>query len=119
MKYMLLIYESPEARELFSSEQGKELMARVEAMMREMTESGELVSTAGLADAVTAKSVRAHGGPPVVTDGPFIEAREQFGGYLLLDCDLDRALDIAGRWPTTEKGGIEVRALMNGSGEDG
>jgi hypothetical protein len=118
MRYMLMIYESPDAREIFSSEQGTELMARVNAMMQEMTDSGELVSTAALADPVNSKSVRAHGGPPVITDGPFIEAKEQFGGYLIVDCDLDRALDLAARWPTTEVGGIEVRALMNGSGEE-
>jgi hypothetical protein len=118
MKYMLLIYESPDARELFQSDAGSELLDQVKAIMQEVTESGELISTAALADAVNAKSVRAHGGPPVITDGPFVESKEQFGGYLLLDCDLERALEIAGRWPTTDVGGMEVRALMDGSGEE-
>jgi hypothetical protein len=118
VKYMLLIYESPGTRELFSSEEGKDLMARVEAMMQEITESGELVGEGALAEPSNAKSVRAGDGAPAITDGPFIEAKEHFGGYLVVDCDLDRALDIAGRWPTTAAGGIEVRPLMMHSGAE-
>ena len=116
MKYMLLIYESPGTREILGSEEGKDLMARVEAMMQEITESGELVADAALAEPSNAKSVRAGEGAPAITDGPFIEAKEHFGGYLLVDCDLDRALDIAARWPTTAAGGIEVRPLMYHAG---
>jgi hypothetical protein len=43
MKYMLLIHEAAGTRELFSSEAGAGLMAQVEAIMQELTESGELV----------------------------------------------------------------------------
>jgi hypothetical protein len=118
MKYMLLIYENPDTREIFSGENGKELMARVKAIMQEVTESGELVGTQALADPSNAKSIRNHKGSPVITDGPFAEAKEQLGGYLVLDCDLERALDVAGRWPTTGSGGIEVRPLMSGSGAE-
>jgi hypothetical protein len=118
MKYMLLIYENPDTREIFSSEQGEELMARLNVIMDELTESGELVGTQGLADPSNAKSVRTHDGSPAITDGPFAEAKEHLGGYLVLDCDLDRALEIAGRWPKTGSGGIEVRPLMNGSGAE-
>jgi hypothetical protein len=118
MKYMLMIYEAADAREVFSSEQGKDLLARVYAMMEEITESGELVDTAALAEPSNARSVRAGSGSPAITDGPFIEAKEHFGGYLIVDCDLDRALDIASRWPTTGVGGIEVRPLMNQSGSE-
>jgi hypothetical protein len=118
MKYMLLIYENPDTREIFSGEQGKDLMARVTAIMREVTESGELVGTQALANPTTAKSVRAHGGSAAITDGPFAEAKEHLGGYLVLDCDLDRALDVAARWPVTGSGGIEVRPLMDTSGAE-
>jgi hypothetical protein len=118
VKYMLLIYESPGARELFNSDEGAELMARVTAMMQEISESGELVDTGALAEPSNAKSVRAGSGTPAITDGPFIEAKEHFGGYLLVDCDLERALDIAARWPTTPAGGIEVWPLMYHAGAD-
>jgi hypothetical protein len=118
MKYMLLIYENPDTREIFSGEQGVELMATLSSIMEELTASGELVGTQALADPSNAKSVRGSGGSPAITDGPFAEAKEHLGGYLVLDCDLERALDIAGRWPKTGTGGIEVRPLMNGSGAE-
>jgi hypothetical protein len=118
MKYMLLIYENADTREIFSGEQGGELMATLNEIMDEVTKSGELVGTQALADPSTAKSVRTGAGSPAITDGPFAEAKEFLGGYLVLDCDLDRALEVAGRWPKTGTGGIEVRPLMNGSGEE-
>jgi hypothetical protein len=118
MKYMLLIYENPDTREVFSGEQGGELMATLNTIMEEVTKSGELVGTQALADPSNAKSVRPGEGSPAITDGPFAEAKEFLGGYLVLDCELERALDVAGRWPTTGTGGIEVRPLMNGSGAE-
>jgi hypothetical protein len=54
----------------------------------------------------------------VITDGPFAEAKEFLGGYLVLDCELERALEVAGRWPTTGTGGIEVRPLMTDAGAE-
>jgi hypothetical protein len=119
MKYMLLIYESPDTREVFFGDEGKELMAQVGAIMEEVTRSGELVGTQALADPSNAKSVRTRDGAPAITDGPFAEAKEQVGGYVVLECDLERALDVAARWPKVGSGGIEVRPLMmNGSSAD-
>lgn len=118
MKYMLLIYENADTREIFSGDQGAGLMATLKEIMDEITSSGELVGTQALADPTTAKSVRGGGGLPVITDGPFAEAKEFLGGYLVLDCDLERALDVAGRWPTTGTGGMEVRPLMTDSGAE-
>ncbi|HKZ14689.1 MAG TPA: YciI family protein [Solirubrobacterales bacterium] len=118
MKYMLLIYDNPDTREIFSGERGAELNATMNTIMDEITKSGELVGTQALADPSTAKSVRAGEGSPAVTDGPFAEAKEFLGGYLILDCDLERAVEVAGRWPVVGTGGIEVRAVMDGSGEE-
>ena len=53
------------------------------------------------------------GGRRIVTDGPFAETKEQFGGFHLVECrDLDEALALAERIPTLRVGGaIEVRAV--------
>jgi hypothetical protein len=118
MRYILLIYDNPDTREIFSGERGGELRATLNAIIEEVTKSGELVGTQALADPSTAKSVRRGEGSPAITDGPFAEAKEFLGGYLVLDCELERALDVAGRWPRTGTGGIEVRALMNSSGAE-
>jgi hypothetical protein len=52
-------------------------------------------------------------GAPAITDGPFIEAKEQFAGYLLVDCaSLERATDIAARWPDARRFAMEVRQVL-------
>jgi hypothetical protein len=53
-----------------------------------------------VADQVNAKVVRVTGGTPVVTDGPYAEAKEYLGSFTIVDCDsLERALEIAARNP--------------------
>ncbi|HEX6872557.1 MAG TPA: YciI family protein, partial [Micromonosporaceae bacterium] len=49
----------------------------------------------------------------VVTDGPFIEAKEVVAGFFVLEApDLDVALQIAKLNPATRDGGVEVRPLF-------
>jgi len=116
---MLLIYDNPGTRELFQSEEGKPLMEAAGSLMAELTESGELLSTEGLADPVNTRSVRIENGAPVVTDAPLAESKEHFGGYLRLDCEsLDRALEIAKRWPSLPYGALEVRPIMYAGGTE-
>jgi hypothetical protein len=66
---------------------------------RELTESGEFVGAEGLAWPDQAKVVTYDGaGAPVVTDGPFPEAKEWVAGYRIVDVDSEaRALEIAAR----------------------
>jgi hypothetical protein len=112
VKHMLLIYETPDTRERFMSEDGKELLAQVNAIMEELTSSGELVGGQALDVPATARSVRTGGGSAVVTDGPFTEAKEHIGGYVIVECDHERALEIASRWPAVGSGGMEVRPIL-------
>jgi hypothetical protein len=52
----------------------------------------------------------------VVTDGPFLEAKEVVAGFYIIEApDLDAALEIAGRNPATQQGGgVEVRPIHSG-----
>jgi hypothetical protein len=50
VKYVLLIYDNPEARETFFGGSMDELIGEVDALIQELTESGELISTQALAD---------------------------------------------------------------------
>jgi hypothetical protein len=73
-------------------------MGEVDALLKELTESGELVGTQALADPSNTKTVRVRDGVPAITDGPFAEAKEQLGGYLIVDCaSPERATEIAAR----------------------
>ena len=120
MKYMLLIYNNRAALEALSEQDKAELSGDVDAIMAELGEHGEFVDGNALADPTTAKTVRLRDGAVAATDGPFAEAKEQFAGYITVDCETEeRALEIARRWPDPRFGGaIEVRALMDQSGTE-
>jgi hypothetical protein len=117
---MLLIYNRPDLLTELSETDRDELFAEVETIMRELTESGELVGGQALAHASTTKTIRLRNGQPAVTDGPFMESKEQFGGYVAVDCETpERAVEIASRWPDVRRGGaMEVRAVMHEAGAE-
>jgi hypothetical protein len=116
VKYMLLIYNNPAA---LSDDQMNEAMQAATSIMGELTESGEWIGGEGLADSSNAKTVRVRDGVPAITDGPFIEAKEQFAGYCLFDCETEeRAIEIATRWPDAKYWAVELRAVMGQSGTE-
>ncbi|GIH75965.1 hypothetical protein Plo01_23940 [Planobispora longispora] len=119
MKYMLLIYNRPGFAEELSEAERDELFGGVDALMKELTESGELIGGEALADPSQTKTVRVRDGVPAVTDGPYIEAKEQFAGYIMVDCETPgRAVEIAARWPDAKRWAMEVRPLMQQSGTE-
>ncbi len=119
MRYMLLIHDNPDTREVFFGEGGEEMRADMDALMAEITASGELVGGEALADPSNTKVVRVVDGAPAITDGPLAEAKEHFGGYLIVDCDsIERATAIAARWPNARFAAMEVRPIMEQGGDD-
>ncbi|MFI2030409.1 YciI family protein [Streptomyces buecherae] len=87
----------------------------IEALKR----SGELITTQALVDPSQAAVVNVRDGQPVVTDGPFLEAKEHLGGFYLVDCeDRDRAIELAAQIPDAaiDGLGIEVRQVMFADG---
>jgi hypothetical protein len=120
MKYMLLIYDNADTRRLFFGPEGKALSEEIDALMAELTASGELIGGEALADPAQTRSIRPEDGMPVVTDGPLAETKEHFGGYLIVDCETpERATEIASRWPNARFVAMEVRPIMNvGGGQE-
>ncbi|HEY3941114.1 MAG TPA: YciI family protein [Acidimicrobiales bacterium] len=111
---MLLIYGNEEAFGSIGAETLAELIRETDALNRELFESGELVGAYGVADQVNAQVVLVSDGTPVVTDGPFAEAKEFLGSFTIVDCDSrERALEIAARNPAARHWGVEVRPLMH------
>lgn len=87
--------------------------------MREIVESGELVSGAPLADPGATRLVRVRDGGTDVTDGPFIEGKEQLAGYFVVDCESEqRACEIASRFPDARFATVEVRPIMDLGGQE-
>ena len=119
MKYILLIYQNPATFETFSEEERNRIFAEVDELMDELGKSGEWVGGEGLADPSTAKTVRVRDGVPAVTDGPFVESKEQLAGYCIVECETpERATEIAARWPDARYWAMEVRAIMEPGGEE-
>lgn len=120
MKYLMMIYDNAGSRELFAGAQGAPLMAEMDALLAELTGSGELVGTDALADPSNTIVVRAPDvSAPVVTDGPLAEAKEHFGGYLVVDvATRERAIEIAARFPSTRFTPMEIRPILEDSGEE-
>jgi hypothetical protein len=113
VKYMVLIYNRPGFVDELSEAERHELFGDVDRIMKELTESGELVATHALDGPSATRTVRVRDGVPAVTDGPFIEAKEQFAGYLLVDCEgVDRAVEIAASWPDAKLFAMEVRPVL-------
>jgi hypothetical protein len=116
VKYMLLIYSTPASLEAANVDMD-ELLGEVDALIDELTKSGEFIGGAGLADPVNSKTVAVRDGVPVVTDGPYLEAKEHLAGYGILECEsLERAIEIAGRWPDAKYKAVELRPLMGEAG---
>ncbi|MEW6268518.1 MAG: YciI family protein [Thermodesulfobacteriota bacterium] len=76
--------------------------------------SGHLIDCNRLLPPATATTVRVRDGKVSTTDGPFVETKEQLGGYYLIDApDLDEAVRIAARIPGAWVGCVEVRSVAD------
>lgn len=105
MRYALLIYHDPHAHDGKSDEE----RAAITREYMSLYEDERVQSGAHLKDTDSATTLRAD----LVTDGPFADSKEIFGGFFLIDADnLDGALEIARRIPATRFGGaVEVRPI--------
>lgn len=111
MKYLCLI----------CAEKVMEQMPRTDAdahfeEYREFTEgirqSGHYLGCNRLLPPDAASTVRVRNGRVSVTDGPWIETKEQLGGYYLIEArDLNEAIQVASRIPGAKFGCVEVRPV--------
>ncbi|GAA1248929.1 YciI family protein [Pseudonocardia aurantiaca] len=119
MKYMLIMQINPVALDALTDEQREEIMKGHGAFVDTIKASGEMVETHALGIPADSAVVRVRDGQPVVTDGPYLEAKEFMGGYYIVDCETrERALELAALIPDAgvEGLGIEVRPIMFSSG---
>jgi hypothetical protein len=117
MKYLMLLYSNPAAFEALALEDMQATMQFFNDLQKETTESGELVDTAGLADASQARTVRSSAGAAVATDGPFAEAKEVLASYAIYDVDShDRAMELAAKVAEATASAVEVWPLMDFGG---
>jgi len=112
MKYALLIYEN---ESLYGPDKvGPKIQEIVSRHMAFNQELGtKRIGGSGLKGTATATTIRTTAGKKTVHDGPFAEAREQLGGFYLIEAEnLTEAIEIARRVPVLQDGAIEIRPLL-------
>ena len=116
MKYLMLIYGNEEIWGSLGPDAFASLVQDVDAFNQALRDSGELVDVQGLGD--SPKAVRSRGGEVVVSDGPYLEAKEHVGSYTLIDVESEeRALEIARSYPGMFSAGLELWPVMSPGAE--
>jgi hypothetical protein len=112
MEFLLLLYSDPAGLEKLPPAQASEAMNAYGAYTGALQNAGVLKGSNRLRPTHTATTVRLKSGKSEVLNGPYVETREQLGGYYLIDVkDLDAALSWAAKCPTASHGVVEVRPV--------
>lgn len=110
---MLLIYSRED--DAATADDMEKIAAGHKTLMEEALRRGAFRTADKLQPASTATTVRLQGDQVLLTDGPFIETKEQLAGYYIVDCqDLDEAIEWAAKIPTACRGAagcVEVRPI--------
>ena len=110
MKYMLLIWADDDGWDALSEDEQN----AIHQEYMDIQADNRTVGGEQLQPSATATTVRVQKGDTITTDGPFLETKEELGGYYLFEADdLDAALEVAAKIPAARRGGaVEVRPVV-------
>jgi len=112
MQYLLMLYADETGWSKMTKAQQEQGYAAYMAYTEALKKAGAWVGSNRLQPISAATTVRVANGKSQVLDGPYIESKEQLGGYYLIDVpDLDSALSWAARCPGASHGTVEVRPV--------
>lgn len=112
MQFMLMLYSDETGWLRLSKEQQQQAMGAYSAYTEALRKAGAFKAASHLQSARLATTVRVVDGKPQVPDGPFVDSKEQIGGYFIIEVpDLDAAISWASRHPAASHGVVELRAL--------
>lgn len=113
MKYLCLVYHDRAKVDALPRSEYDAIMHDMREYHEELRQSGHCIASSPLQLNETAATIRVRNGMMSITDGPFVETKEQLGGFYLIDArDLNDAIRLASRMPPARMGCIEVRSLM-------
>lgn len=123
MRYLCLIYWDEQKLATLPPAELNALNAAHLDFNDELRRSGHWVEAEALTPSRDSVCLRVKGGRPLITDGPFAEAKEMVAGFYLLEVrDRDEALQIAARIPSASHATVEVRPVhtlvVEGRSED-
>lgn len=114
MQFMLLLYTKESAYSSMSPEQLKQAVADYAQYNKDLIAAGVHKHGEPLAPSHTARTLSKKQGKVVTTVGPFVESKEQLGGYYVIEVKTEaEALEWAARCPVLHIGSAEVRPLMS------
>ena len=112
MQYMLLLYVDSAVFIRMTPEEQNRGLAAYTAFTEALKKAGAYLSSGRLQPTSAATTVRVKNEKTQVLNGPYVETKEQLGGYFLIDSpDLDAALSWAARCPAASHGIVEVRPM--------
>lgn len=114
MQYLLMLYAEEGGWNRMSKAEQECGVAAYGAYTEALKAAGVWVGSNRLQGVDTATTVRMVNDKSQVLDGPYVDSKEQLGGYYLIDvADLDAALGWAARCPGASHGTIEVRPVWS------
>jgi len=112
MKYLFIVYHSEKELKAMTEAEQQALTDKALEYDETLRKGGHYLYSNALEFVDQATTVRVKKGKVVITDGPYVETREQVGGYLLIEAkDKQEAIELASKLPPIHLGGIEVRAV--------
>lgn len=113
MKYLCMVFYNEEERNALPDDQSQSLIDEAIDFDTQLRKSGHLVTAYPLDQVREARTVRVRAGEVSVTDGPYTEAKEHIGGFVLIEArDTNEAVQLAARIPPARLGGVEVRPII-------
>lgn len=117
MKFLILAYYNEKKFETTTPEEMKAVVSQCRPLDEALYATGKMEMVASLAATKATMSVRPRNGKPSVTDGPYVETKEQLGSFFLIEAaDMQEAVRLASMHPAANLGenmgwGIEIRPI--------
>jgi hypothetical protein len=113
MKFMFMIYHDDNVLDAMPQKEMQALVDSAIEYAEQIRRSGHYIISDALQRTRTARTIRMRAGEVSTTAGPFVETKEQLGGFFLIEAkDMDEACAVAARFPPARVGVIEIRPVQ-------
>src|SRR5580765_1265960 len=113
MKFMFTIYHDEDVLDAMPEKEMQALVDSAIEYAEGIRQSGHYIASDALQGTGTARTIRVRAGKASTTAGPFVETKEQLGGFFVIDAkDMDEACAVAARFPPARVAVIEVRPVQ-------
>jgi len=113
MRYLCLIYDDEKQWAKMPKKDADKMNGEYFSYTEGIKQSGHYRAGEALQPTNTATTLRVRNGKLSTTDGPYMETKEQLGGFYLIDAkDLNDAIKVASKIPGSRSGAIEVRPIL-------